>query len=163
MFWIILFVVFTVWLVIKNVDDDVGLLFSIVFGALFSGFAVFMLATVANMTLPTTTQTYTVPIYSAASKGQLSGNFVFGSGSINSVDKYSTFVKSGKGKKKYTFDAGPVSVIETNKDVPHITIQYEKVTDSWWAKLVDVEMDRGHKVIEMVVPEGSVTASFNIE
>jgi len=161
MFWISLYIIFVVWFVYANRYD--GLFFGVGFGILIGAALLIVVMSLVYITTPTTIRYYTVDIYSATSKDQLHGNFVFGSGSINSVDKYSTFIKSGNGKKKYTFDASPVTIIEDNKITPHVTIQYEKVVVNWWTTLIDMKANRNHKVIEMVVPEGSVTTSFNIE
>ena len=161
MFFIIIFTVFLVWFIFCNYQDGW-------FGSLFFGTVVGFLFTLfvglfVHAFLPVTLQSYTVPIYSASLEDALRGSFVFGSGSIDSVDKYSTFIKSGNGKRKFTFDAADVTVIEKAGVVPHIVVQYEQPVNSWWTKFVAMTEPRNHKTIEMVVPEGSVTTQFNID
>lgn len=97
MFYIILFAL--IWLVAlvityESYYDFFDYFMWLFFSSVVSGLFTFLIAAFLNITVVyhyQYTEQRTVQIYSAKSKNGIEGNFVWGSGRINDVDKYSTF------------------------------------------------------------------------
>ena len=162
MFFVYLFILL-IGIFVLLFKKDLGW-FSLIPSGLIAAMITVFSGLIITETLPLVEKTYSVPIYSAASKDVLNGRFVFGSGTIGSIDKYQTFIKYGNGKKKYIFDSSSVVIVEDNKTSPHIVIAYNEVKKNWWTDLVNTNTPHlNYRVVEMVVPEGSVTTSFRID
>ena len=96
-------------------------------------------------------------IVSIRQDSQVIGNFFLGSGSIDSIEYYYFYFKSGDG---YELGKQPIKntvIIERNNVSPHI----ERIKDNWFSSSAITEIYG--KSAKIYVPEGTILMNFNLE
>ena len=161
-----IFILISIFLFIKFFELDKGSdledkIYCLTFGGLIGCVVGFTILALLNDIYPTVSYSKNVPIVSLRNSSNIEGNFVLGTGRIDSKNYYVIYIvlKNNSYKKYYVPDNAPINEISCGD--AYMKITYSKVKNGWWKKLCFNDNTKIENY-ELFVPKNTIITKFEL-